>query len=85
MPHVLMLAPPLQVFSGQSHPGMHAMHPVECVTASPPAGNPSPQQAQQISIPQVGLSILHRKPFFFLDDREGFQLQNYVYFFIQIK
>ena len=66
MPHVLMLAPPLQVFSGQSHPGMHAMHPVECVTASPPAGNPSPQQAQQISIPQVGLSILHRKPFFFL-------------------
>ncbi|XP_035825489.1 zinc finger SWIM domain-containing protein 8 [Aplysia californica] len=51
-PHLRAL-PPVQVFSSQPHPAMHAMHPVEVVTTSPPSGNPSPVQNSTVAVPQV--------------------------------
>ncbi|XP_059156480.1 zinc finger SWIM domain-containing protein 8-like isoform X2 [Physella acuta] len=50
-PHLRSMPPTVQVFTTQPHPAMHAMHPVEVVTTSPPTGSPSMNST--VAIPQM--------------------------------
>ncbi|BFZ03243.1 hypothetical protein BsWGS_06282 [Bradybaena similaris] len=51
--HLRSLPPSVQVFASQPHPIMHTVHPVEVVTASPPAGSPGQVQNSAVGIPQA--------------------------------